>query len=35
MHRAGHLLLGKDDNGEVKGIRNAKKLLEDIPNEIV
>lgn len=33
--QGGTLIIGKDDNGEVKGIRNAKKLLEDIPNKIV
>ena len=33
--QGGTLIIGIDDNGEVKGIRNAKKLLEDIPNKIV
>lgn len=33
--QGGTLIIGKDDNGNVKGINNAKKLLEDIPNKIV
>lgn len=33
--QGGTLIIGKDDNGNVRGIRNAKKLLEDIPNKIV
>jgi len=28
----GKLYIGVDDDGEIKGIDNAKKLLEDIPN---
>ncbi len=30
----GKLYIGVDDNGEIKGIDNAKKLLEDIPNKV-
>ena len=33
--QGGILIIGKDDNGDIAGIRNAKKLLEDIPNKIV
>ena len=33
--QGGTLIIGKDDNGDIKGVRNAKKLLEDIPNKIV
>lgn len=33
--QGGTLIIGKDDRGNVKGIHNAKKLLEDIPNKIV
>lgn len=33
--QGGTLIIGKNDNGGVTGIRNAKKLLEDIPNKIV
>ena len=33
--QGGTLIIGKDDNGDIAGIRNAKKLLEDIPNKIV
>ncbi|NBI86562.1 ATP-binding protein [Lachnospiraceae bacterium] len=33
--QGGTLIIGKDDNGDVTGISNAKKLLEDIPNKIV
>ena len=33
--QGGTLIIGKDDNGDVMGISNAKKLLEDIPNKIV
>jgi len=29
----GKIYIGKDDNGNVVGIENAKKLLEDIPNK--
>lgn len=30
----GELILGVDDKGRVKGLENAKKLLEDLPNKI-
>jgi ATP-dependent DNA helicase RecG len=30
----GVLVIGKDDAGEVVGIPNARKLLEDLPNKI-
>lgn len=30
----GAIFIGKDDNGKVVGIANAKKLLEDIPNKV-
>ncbi|WP_262363743.1 RNA-binding domain-containing protein [Aliarcobacter cryaerophilus] len=30
----GKLYIGVDDKGEIKGIDNAKKLLEDIPNKV-
>jgi ATP-dependent DNA helicase RecG len=32
--QGGLLEIGKDDNGDVVGLENAKKLLEDIPNKI-
>ena len=32
--QGGTLIIGKDDNGIVVGIKNAKKLLEDLPNKI-
>jgi len=28
------LYIGKNDNGNVVGVKNAKKLLEDLPNKI-
>ncbi len=31
--KGGTIYIGKDDNGNVVGIANAKKLLEDIPNK--
>jgi len=31
----GTLYIGKDDDGSVCGLSNAKKLLEDLPNKIV
>lgn len=31
--KGGTLFIGKDDNGNVVGIDNAKKLMEDIPNK--
>ena len=30
----GAIFIGKDDNGNVTGIKNAKKILEDIPNKV-
>ena len=30
----GKIYIGKNDNGEVTGIKNARKLLEDIPNMV-
>lgn len=30
----GKLVIGVDDNGNLEGVRNSKKLLEDIPNKI-
>lgn len=30
----GTLFIGKDDNGNVVGIENSRKLLEDLPNKI-
>ena len=30
----GKIYIGKDDNGKVVGVTNAKKLLEDIPNKV-
>ena len=32
--QGGTLYIGKDDSGNVVGIKNAKKLLEDLPNKI-
>ena len=32
--QGGTLYIGKDDNGNVVGLQNAKKLLEDLPNKI-
>jgi len=32
--QGGTLFIGKDNNGNVVGIKNAKKLLEDLPNKI-
>lgn len=32
--QGGTIYIGKNDNGEVVGIDNAKKLLEDIPNKV-
>ena len=32
--QGGVLFIGKDDNGNVVGVNNAKKLLEDLPNKI-
>jgi ATP-dependent DNA helicase RecG len=32
--QGGTLFVGKDDNGNVVGVKNAKKLMEDLPNKI-
>lgn len=32
--QGGELVIGKNDRGEVVGIDNARKLLEDIPNQV-
>jgi ATP-dependent DNA helicase RecG len=32
--QGGTLYIGKDDNGDVVGVKNAKKLLEELPNKI-
>jgi ATP-dependent DNA helicase RecG len=32
--QGGKLYIGIDDDGEVCGVQNAKKLMEDIPNKI-
>lgn len=32
--QGGTLYIGKDDNGNVVGVKNARKLLEDLPNKI-
>ncbi|NDO20496.1 hypothetical protein FMM68_12650 [Lachnospiraceae bacterium MD329] len=32
--QGGVLYIGKNDNGDVVGVDNAKKLLEDLPNKI-
>ena len=32
--QGGTIFIGKDDNGNVVGVNNAKKLLEDLPNKI-
>ncbi|GHU65668.1 ATP-dependent DNA helicase [Bacteroidia bacterium] len=32
--QGGKIYIGKDDNGTVVGVQNAKKLLEDLPNKI-
>ena len=32
--QGGKLFIGKDDNGNVIGVKNVKKLLEDLPNKI-
>lgn len=33
--QGGTLLIGVEDNGDIVGVTNAKKLMEDIPNKIV
>ena len=32
--QGGKLYIGKKDNGTATGLRDAKKLMEDIPNKI-
>ena len=32
--QGGKIYIGKDDKGEIVGIKNAKKLLTDIPNKV-
>ncbi len=32
--QGGSLVIGKNDKGKITGIRDAKKLLEDIPNKV-
>jgi len=32
--QGGTLYIGKDDNGNVVGVKDAKKLLEELPNKI-
>jgi ATP-dependent DNA helicase RecG len=32
--QGGILYIGKDDSGKVVGVKNAKKLMEDLPNKI-
>lgn len=32
--QGGTLYIGKDDNGKVVGVKNAKKLLDELPNKI-
>jgi len=32
--QGGTLLIGIDDNGNIVGVKNAKKMLEDLPNKI-
>ena len=32
--QGGSIYIGIDDNGIVKGIANARKLMEDIPNKV-
>jgi len=31
----GSIFIGKDDNGVVVGLKDSKKLLEDLPNKII
>ena len=33
--QGGVMYIGKNDNGEVVGIDNAKRLMDDLPNKIV
>ena len=32
--QGGTLIIGKNDTGEIVGVKNSKKLLEDLPNKI-
>ncbi len=32
--QGGRIYIGKDDAGQITGLKNAKKLLEDLPNKI-
>lgn len=32
--KGGKIIIGKADNGEIVGVENAKRLMEDIPNKI-
>ncbi|MDO8928620.1 MAG: ATP-binding protein, partial [Bacteroidota bacterium] len=32
--QGGKLIIGKNDNGEIIGLRDAKKLSEEIPNKV-
>ncbi|MDY4850340.1 MAG: ATP-binding protein [Paludibacteraceae bacterium] len=32
--QGGTIFIGKDDNGNIVGVNNAKKILEDLPNKI-
>ncbi|MDR2652226.1 MAG: ATP-binding protein [Prevotellaceae bacterium] len=32
--QGGTLIIGKDDEGNIVGVKNVKKLLEDLPNKI-
>ncbi len=32
--KGGELIIGKNDKGEAVGVKNAKKLIEDIPNKV-
>ena len=32
--QGGTLIIGKDDNGNVVGVKDSKKFMEDLPNKI-
>jgi len=32
--KGGFLIIGKDDNGEIIGVEDYKKLMDEIPNKI-
>ncbi|WP_232468329.1 AlbA family DNA-binding domain-containing protein [Alkalitalea saponilacus] len=32
--KGGSIIIGKDDKGKIIGVKNAKRLLEDIPNKV-